>query len=299
MFGRVLQEDNSTKREPDVSMISVRLMRAVDVPWACELSCHAGWNQLPADWRLLIDLEPKGVFVAEDDGRPCGTASIVAYGSEIGWIGMVLVHRDFRRRGIGTLLVEHCLKELRQRGVCTAWLDATDLGREVYRKTGFCDVRPIARYAGLACERGRSAGRGRTMSSADLEAIRSLDETAFGATRIELLAGLLDCGRGYVVGDRASPRGYGLSRSGREAEYIGPVVARDANAAEQIVAALLAGLAGRQVFWDIPGGNPDAAAMAEELGFTVARRLTRMCLGEVAHTGRAELVYAAAGFELG
>ncbi len=280
-------------------MINVRLMQALDVPWASELSCQVGWNQMPSDWRLLLELEPEGVFLTEDDGRRCGTASIVTHGLELGWIGMVLVKPEFRRRGIGTMLVERCLTALRRRGVRSAWLDATDAGRKVYLKMGFRDERPIARYAGAACEPGRQVDWGRAMTPADLESIRSLDESAFGAARGPLLAGLLEHGRGWIVDDRTAPRGFGFSRPGREADYIGPIIAQDAEVAEAIVANILTGLAGREVYWDIPGGNPHAIALAERLGFNARRRLTRMCLGDATRVGHAELVYAAAGFELG
>ena len=280
-------------------MINVRLMQASDVPWASELSCQVGWNQLPGDWRLLLELEPEGVFLTEDDGRRCGTASIVTYGLELGWIGMVLVKPEFRRRGIGTMLVERCLTALRSRGVRSAWLDATDAGRQVYLKMGFRDERPITRYAGAACQPGQQVDRGRAMTPADLESIRLLDTSAFGAARGPLLAGLLKHGRGWIVDGRTAPSGFGFSRPGREADYIGPIVAQDAETAEAIVTNLLHALPGRQVYWDIPGGNPRATALAERLGFTPRRRLTRMVLGEATRVGQAELVHAAAGFELG
>ncbi len=280
-------------------MIKVRLMQASDVPWAWELSYQAGWNQLPNDWRLLLELEPEGVFVADDDGCRCGTASVVTYGQELGWIGMVLVEQEFRQQGIATMLVERCLTALRRRGVRSAWLDATDAGRQVYRKMGFHDERPIIRYAGAACASEQQGNRGRAMTPADLESIRSLDESAFGVVRGSLLARLLNHGRGWLADGRTTPHGFGLSRLGREADYIGPIIAQNAETAEAIVTNLLNALAGRQVYWDIPGGNPHATALAERLGFTPRRDLTRMCLGTPTHTGQAEQVYAAAGFELG
>jgi len=45
--------------------------------------------------------------------------------------------------------------------------------------------------------------------------------------------------------------------------------------------------------------NPDAAALADELGFTFQRPFTRMYLGENPWPGRPELVYATSGPEKG
>ena len=133
-------------------MIKVRLMQASDVPWAWELSYQAGWNQLPNDWRLLLELEPEGVFVADDDGCRCGTASVVTYGQELGWIGMGPGRAGVPgNKELPPCWFERCLTALRRRGVRSAWLDATDAGRQVYRKMGFHDERPIIRYVGAAC----------------------------------------------------------------------------------------------------------------------------------------------------
>ena len=118
-------------------MLNIRLMRPADIPFGLELCRQAGWNQLEDDLRRLLELAPEGFFLAEDDGRPCGAASAVAYGVHTAWIGMVLVHKDFRRRGIGAQLMARCIETLRARRIESIKLDATDQGRPVYLKLGF------------------------------------------------------------------------------------------------------------------------------------------------------------------
>ena len=130
-------------------MLRIRTMSADDIPMGLALCRFAGWNQLEADWRRLLALEPGGVFVAEQDGRPCGTAGTTCYDTRTAWIGMVLVHPDFRRRGVGSALMGHCVRHLQGRGIQSIKLDATDDGRPVYMKLGFKDERAIHRYAGV------------------------------------------------------------------------------------------------------------------------------------------------------
>ena len=81
-----------------ISAMRVRLMTRADVPFADSLRALAGWNQTVDDWKCFLALEPDGCFLAEWNGAPVGTATTTVYGPELAWIGMALVHPDFRRR---------------------------------------------------------------------------------------------------------------------------------------------------------------------------------------------------------
>ena len=280
-------------------MLTLRTMRRDDIPAGLELCRLAGWNQVEADWRRLLALAPQGLFVAEDDGRVAGTASTTSYDKRSAWIGMVLVHPDFRRQGIGSALIARCIETLQARGIQSIKLDATDQGRPVYLKLGFRDERPICRYAGTVPS-GLVAGQGvRDLRPADWPAVAAIDDSAFGADRRRLLELLAADGRAVVVAEGGSVRGYAFLRSGHQASHLGPVVALDDRAAEGLVAALLADLAGRPVLWDVLPDNVAAARLAASLGLAAGRRLTRMVLGDTMNSGQVARVYGTAGFELG
>ena len=280
-------------------MLTIRPMRRDDIPLGLELCRAARWNQLEADWRRLLAIEPGGLFVCEADGRPCATASTTSYGTQSGWIGMLLVHADFRRRGIGTAMIQRCIETLEAKRIESIKLDATDQGRPVYRKIGFRDERPIVRYAG-AVPPGATPHRGvRPMAAADWPAVAALDRPAFGADRLRLLRRLAEDGRAVVARGAEGLRGFGFSRPGHDAAFLGPVVAADAEAALAVVETLLADLPEGQVFWDVLADHRAAVGMAESFGLAVDRRLTRMVLGEKMNPGEVGLVYGAAGFELG
>jgi GNAT superfamily N-acetyltransferase len=48
---------------------------------------------------------------------PAGTATTIGYGTDLAWIGMVLVHPDHRRHGVGRALLAHCIAFLRERRI--------------------------------------------------------------------------------------------------------------------------------------------------------------------------------------
>lgn len=283
----------------DDAAVTIRLMRAEDIPLGLALCRIAGWNQLAPDWETLLALAPEGVFVAEIDGTPCGTASTTPYGRETAWIGMVLMHPDFRRRGVGTALLVRCIEHLQAMRIDSIKLDATDLGRPVYLKLGFAEEREIFRLTGARPEAVGRDGRVRAIGEADWPALARLDRAAFGADRTALLRLLASRGPAALLAEGDTVKAFGFARPGHNAAFVGPIVAGEAESARALALALLAELPRGTVFWDLLPDNAAAFALAESLGFQTARRLMRMYLGERMNPGDVQAVFAAAGFELG
>jgi GNAT superfamily N-acetyltransferase len=279
--------------------LRIRAMQPDDVGLGLDLCRQAGWNQVEADWRRLLALAPGGLFVAEQDGVPCGTASTTCYGKQTAWIGMILVHTDFRRRGIGTALMDRCIEHLRGEAIESIKLDATHLGRPLYLQLGFQDERAIHRYAGPRPP-GLSVGPAVSAVRADdWPAIAKCDLVAFGADRTELLRLFANDGPSAVVRSGDDLLAYGFAREGFHASFIGPLVAVDTQAARAVAEGLLAQLPDEDVYWDLMPDNEAADQLAASLGFSVARRLTRMYLGDKMNPGDVGLIYGAGGFEVG
>lgn len=275
---------------------TLRRMQRGDIPFGLALCRRAGWNQLDADWRRLLSLCPDGVMVAEQDGMPCGTASAICYDTRIAWIGMILVHPDFRQQGIGSALMKHTLARLQSRRSQVIKLDATDQGRPVYLKLGFKDERPICRFVGQA--QGGTVTE-RAVTADDWPVIAQLDAEAFGADRLALLHALAHEGFSAVVANDSGLQAVGFARLGFEANFLGPVIARDLATARRAVSSLLAALPAGNVYWDLLPDNRSARQLAEDSGLIIRRELTRMYLGHENITGTVDRVYGCAGFELG
>ena len=101
-----------------------------------------------------------------------------------------------------------------------------------------------------------------------------------------------------VIENAGVVQAYGFARRGFHASSIGPVVAADPDAGRNVVHALLSGLPDGNVYWDFMPDNVLCRSLAESLGFTIARKLMRMYLGQM-NPGQVNIAYAGAGFELG
>ena len=262
-------------------MIAVRAMTVADVPLGLRLSGQAGWNQLEADWRRFLDLQPDGGFVAEWDGSPAGTTMTVRFGS-VAWVAMVLVEESLRGRGVGGALMRHALEFLDRQAVRTVRLDATPLGRPLYEKLGFVAEYQLLRYAGTLSSVLRPPSSGARLlpaTAAHLDAIVRLDRAVTGADRGPVLRRLFaeqpDLWR--VAEGAGEVLGFLASRPGARAWQIGPCVAGP-GAGPALLADAWRRHAGQRVFIDVPAGHA-AAAAAEARGLSAQRSLLQMVRG--------------------
>ena len=281
------------------SAITFRRFTAADIPFGMELKNIAGWNQIPADWERLLAQSADGCFVAMADGVDAGTATAVDFKRRIGWIGMVLVPPDHRRKGIGTTLLHHAIDHLRDKGVEAIKLDATPLGKKVYDRIGFVDEYTLERRQGRGCA-SRSEGT-RPIGPRDIDRIIEWDAVFFGAPRGALLRALIDANPAlsHLVERDGEIAGCIVARPGLNAFQIGPWIATDPHTAEQLFDVVLNALDGEPVFVDVPLVNPHVVTMVESRGFELQRPFIRMHLGGNPHPGRPELVYATSGPETG
>ena len=264
----------------------IRKLTGGDIPSALELCRAAGWNQLHQDWGRLITYEPDGCLVAEIDNQVVGTITTTRYGTDLAWIGMMLVDEDYRRRGIATTLMNAGLDFLREQTTACIKLDATPVGQPVYERLGFVPEWSYRRWIREEDEI-RNEKMPTQESVAKLTAAHiELDRVAFTADRSRWLK-LLNTGS--VLCQR--PRGFGMLRVGYLARYLGPVVAESHSVARDIVLELLQQSPGK-TFWDLPETNANAVALAQSLGFRPVRDLTRMWIGSHCLTGVMDLQYA-------
>lgn len=266
---------------------------AAEVSSAAALSDEAGWNQTEEDWALMIRLG-RAFGVAGPGGRLVATALALPYPPYFGWISMVLVHGPFRRRGLASRLLERSVAELQERSL-VPFLDATPAGQAVYERMGFGPVSALTRWRGLGG--GRVESTFPQLAAPDLGSLGELDAAAFGADRSQVLADLLR--RRSPVALRA-PAGdaYLLSRAGRAATHVGPVVARETETAVSLLERALAAISGPVVI-DVPDLQSELVELLRRRGFEPERPYVRMALGRENDFGEPALVRAIAGPELG
>jgi len=230
---------------------------------------------------MLLRLNPENCFGIDADGRLVSTATLMCYGKQLGWIGMVLTATAYRRRGFARTLLLHTIARADQLAIESLKLDATDQGQPLYESLGFRVEQPVERWW-----RPKQAACGSAFQPANF-LDHELD--AYGADRSKLLRALTE--RSKV---QASADGFCLSRPGRRANYIGPCISQSAEFARCSIEAF----AGEESYWDLLPQNQAALNIATELGFKPLRKLLRMVRGRDLR-GRKDWIYAIAGFELG
>ncbi len=287
--------------------MNLRVMTTADIPAGMRLKELAGWNQTPSDWERFLRASPAGCFVAEIDGRVCGTATTIVYEGRFAWIGMVLVDPDVRGRGIGTRLLEKTIEHLDGLGVPTLKLDATPQGKPIYARLGFASEYEIERWV-LKRQPPRQ-DRGAVQApdakevepQPDLERIIELDRQVFGADRGDLLRSLDQETPALTLAARVQSEfeGYSLGRRGSRADHLGPWVARDEARALKLIFEFLRRSRRETVFVDCMKSSPFACDLVRSMGFEFSRPLTRMYRGTNRHPGMPELVGAILGPEFG
>jgi GNAT superfamily N-acetyltransferase len=146
-------------------------MRPDDIPAGLRLCREANWNQVAADWELLLASSPDGCRVAIDGAdKVIGSVATIRYGDDFSWIAMVLVDPPHRGKGIGRQLLKEALDVIGE--ATTARLDATPAGRAVYVPLGFREEYGLQRMERPATVRLCAAAR--EMEASPGETRRSL-----------------------------------------------------------------------------------------------------------------------------
>ena len=120
--------------------VSVRAMRAGDVSEVVYIenrSFHVPWRE--RTFKSLLRQPHAALFVAEMAGRVAGYAAVWFVADEAE-LGDLAVHPDFRRRGIGSLLLDRALEEARGRAIRVLYLEVragNEDARRLYERSGF------------------------------------------------------------------------------------------------------------------------------------------------------------------
>jgi predicted GNAT family acetyltransferase len=275
----------------DCSDATLRRLLASDIPAAMQLSTEAGWNQTADDWRMLLELSPRGCLAVELDGQVVSTATLLCYGRRLAWIGMVLTKMSCRGRGLARRLLTEALTIADQMKIETVKLDATDHGEPLYTKLGFRQEQPVERWI-----RPGYIALPKPQSRADTNLSLNWhvsDSAAFGVDRSEVLKGLT-----HHTAPLSAAHSFLLSRPGRVHQYLGPCIAETPVIARTLIENALQTPSPEGWAWDLLPANTASVAIAHDCSFSPKRRLMRMVRGKDLRT-QENRIYAIAGFELG
>jgi GNAT superfamily N-acetyltransferase len=283
-----------------------RPLTQADVAAAAALSATVGWNQVAGDWRLMLAHgSALGLAPRDPAGGPAlvATALTLPLGERLAWISMVLVDPGWRRRGLGTRVLERCIAQLVDAGIVPG-LDATPAGRLVYAPLGFQALYGISRLFvtpdGAHPAEAPSDLALRPLGPEDLDLVAAWDAARSGMRRGPLLAGLRRRlpDAAWLAMRAGRIAGFVLGRDGRMSNQLGPLLADDATVARALLARALDATRAPAIL-DVPDNHAEFQAWLGGLGAVKQRDYTRMVLGPPTVLPPPGPLFAIAGPELG
>jgi ribosomal protein S18 acetylase RimI-like enzyme len=256
-------------------------MLPTDFDFAIQATDRMGWGLRKSDFEFMMELEPEGCFVLFEDSERIGLATTVSYG-KIAWFGNLIVNEGRRRRGAGSLLVNHSLEYLKSIGVETVGLYAYLERIAFYQRLGF---KPDSRFLvmkGKAFSSPVSADVKR-IEKKDIEEIVDFDRSCFGESRRKLLEPVLSDrdNIGYFSVRGGKIIGYSAAKVFRGMGELGPVACEKGqiDIAENLLRATFNGIKGFEASLFVPEKEETLFSILVENGFSQVFKVERMFHG--------------------
>ncbi|MGW0951082.1 GNAT family N-acetyltransferase [Streptomyces sp. NPDC002545] len=265
---------------PSPAHSPIRRLTLRDLTACADLSENRGWPREEHKWSFLLTAGT-GYGIDDPDGGLVAACVVSEYGPQgrpdLGAIGMVLVAERHARQGIGRRLMRHVVSTMDSTPLA---LHATPLGRPLYEELGFKVTGRAEMVVGpFTPEESRTPVATRAATAADLPGILRLDEEVFGIDRtpvITRLPAFADQLRVAEEHDRII--GYAAAWPNMDTHVVGPLIARDTEAAKALIASLAA-RTDRRLRTDIDVRHEELLAWVTERGLAPVMRNDVMMYG--------------------
>ena len=280
----------------------IRHLQLADIHDAMNLVLAESWNQTEKDWEILIRESQNICLAAIIDNQLVGTATAINYANSVSWIGMVLVGKNYRGRGISKILLNELFDKPQ---TCKSIkLDATPAGQPVYKKLGFTDEYTISRMVNSSFASLPNINFENTIQQIrqeDISAVIEFDKQVFGADRKQLIQAFINDfpQKSWVQKEDNNIVGFALGRQGNRHHQIGPVSAISVFAAQQLISKALQSLKGESIVIDVLDDKPKLQAWLTSIGFVKQRYFTRMFRKNNPSPGKINSQFLIAGPEFG
>lgn len=271
-----------------------------DLPSAIRLTDLEGWGYTHEDFRRLLDLEPGGCFVAQDEDTAVGITCSTSYG-KLAFVGAVIVDPGHRGLHVGESLMNAALDHLDSIGVETVRLNAYLHVVPFYERLGFRGEYEVVRVEGTPP--GSRSPNVRPAAPGEIRGLAALDAPLFGAGRRRLLVRLH---KEYpdtflVVGPPGKIDGYAVAVPGDDSTYVGPAVVLPdrGDVALDLLRHIAAESPRHPIGFAAPLANPSLPGILEALELRTVFRTRRMYRGRQAYEGNPRGIVALAGLEKG
>lgn len=251
-----------------MQVLDFTLFTERDIPEFLALADAEGWISGAWELEFLIEAFPPGCLVCRAYGLPVAFITTVKY-DRSGWVGNLIVRREWRGKGIGSKLMGRGIDALVAAGTRSIWLTASVSGRPIYERLGFSAVDTVVRWQG----RGALATGFGTVATDEFAV---LDEAGWGDSRLPLLRAVSRRGPAALL-----PDGFLVCQQWEDSVQLGPWGCADPAAASALLGrAVVPSGSGSRLFLDVPELNRDARDLLVSRGFAPVSSTTLMYLGD-------------------
>lgn len=280
--------------------LSIRPFEEKDIGFAYEMTVNEQWNVSRADIKCMFSYEPNGCFIAEAKGSRVAHVFTVNYGS-LGWIGLLIVEVEYRKKGIATLLTQKAIDYLLRCGVETIKLEAVPEIADLYRKLRFVDEYDSLRFMGKSRKTVPLQSDSTIhMQKEKIEEIAKFDAAYFGADRTTVLMSLCQENPDLCFASYKGSKivGYLMCRRAEEGYNVGPFVCEpeESQTARDLLGRCMRELGSEtSVYLGVPAVNEGAVEILREFGFEQYSKSIRMRFGKNLRNERPSGVFAIGG----
>ncbi|MEL7179952.1 MAG: GNAT family N-acetyltransferase [Pseudomonadota bacterium] len=259
--------------------------------WAAE----EGWNPGLDDAEAFFATDPGGFFVAVDkQDEPIASISVINHTADFAFLGLYIVRKEFRGRGIGLGLWRHAMQHAGSR---TVGLDGVEAQQNNYRSSGFDYSGATTRFTGRLTEQiGQDI---RTVELQDIPTLIQMEGEASGESKPGYLRPWLigsDTRATFVKRDQSGRFSFCTIRTCQTGAKIGPLVATNVDVARELIAHAATGISG-PISMDVPNTSTALTKMCRTMEWQPGFQTARMYKGVFDASGHK--CFAVTSLELG
>jgi predicted N-acetyltransferase YhbS len=260
--------------------MEIRPIKHEELNFAHFLTKVEKWGTTRQELEELLYIDPRGFFIANIKNEPVGIVSSINYGS-FGFIGNLIVLKNFRNQEIGIKLMKFAIKNLKLNKINTIMLDAVPSAVPMYEKLGFIPFCRSLRLKANLKSKLKNPFVNHILDE-DLSELMKFDYIQFKGDRSELLKKRFSQNKDYcfVIRRSGQIKGYLMAIPKNRHIFIGPWIVDLEEPTPHILLERLVYKKKTKIIIGILESNYKAVILLKSLSFKIFNFSVRMFLGD-------------------